>query len=334
MAVPATDLTRLNRNLIRKEGKMLDSAMIERLRDQVSSIVLKDLLSYCPPEWRLGLAKFYSASPEAKVRLQMRLRQGERVTFKLPHSTGLLDRVKIGGAFFSASEDPIRDAVNILADMIAVPRPVCWSGIFELDIQSPEHVEWRVCLHDGESEIEIQKGTDPLDQALAKMAGLGHQALRLENIEESQLNMLSLVGTLEKKLRGWKVSLLRSCCLILMKRRWLDPFFHSIHLCLMPGRAVVACTAIHSGNSDHRGVLERGDLSGTRPALHLGGRQEDQTVGGASVRGSVRTSGDAVGTGAGGDRSSRSRAGGVPAKKIGTACWRSDAPRFWTVPGF
>jgi hypothetical protein len=249
MAVPAADLTRLNRNLIRKEGKMLDSAMIERLRDQVSSIVLKDLLSYCPPEWRLGLAKFYSASPESRVRLQMRLRQGERVTFKLPHSTGLLDRVKIGGAFFSASEDPIRDAVNILADMIAVPRPVCWSGIFELDIQSPEHVEWRVCLHDGESEIEIQKGTDPLDQALAKMAGLGHQALRLENIEESQPNMLSLVGTLEKKLRGWKVSLLRSCCLILMKRRWLDPFFHSIHPCLMPGRAVVACTAIHSGNS-------------------------------------------------------------------------------------
>jgi hypothetical protein len=280
---------------------MIDSAMIERLRDQVSSIVLKDLLSYCPPEWRLGLAKFYSASPEAKVRLQMRLRQGERVTFKLPHSTGLLDRVKIGGAFFSASEDPIRDAVNILADMIAVPRPVCWSGIFELDIQSPEHVEWRVCLPDGESEIEIQKGTDPLDQALAKMAGLGHQALRLENIEEKVV-----VGS-------------------------LLPFDPPVL------DAGTRCRGLHSNPQwqlGHRGVLERGDLSGTRPALHLGGRQEDRPVGGVSVQGSVRTSGDAVGTGASGDRSSRSRAGEVLAKKIGTACWRSDAPRFWTVPGF
>jgi hypothetical protein len=250
MAVSAADLTRLSRNLIRKEGKMIDSAMIERLRDQVSSAVLMDLLSSCPPEWRLGLAKFYSASPELRARLQMRLRQGERVTFKLPHSTGLLDRVKIGGAFFSASEDPVQDAVNILADMMAAPRPVCWSGIFELDIQSPEHVRWRVL--DWEDEAEIQKGTDPLDQALAKMASLGYRAWRLENIEnieESQPNMLSLVGTLEKKLRGWKVSLLRSCCLILMKKGWLDPFFHSIHLCWMPGRAVVACAAIHSGNS-------------------------------------------------------------------------------------
>jgi hypothetical protein len=246
MAVLAADLTQLSRNLIRRESKMLDSAMIERLRDQVSSIVLKDLLSSCPPEWRLGLAKFYSASPELKARLQARLRQGERVTFKLPHSTGLLDRVKIGGAFFSASEDPVQDAVNILADMMAAPKPVCWSGIFELDIQSPEHVEWRVL--DWEDEAEIQKGTDPLDQALAKMASLGHRAWRLENIEESQPNMLSLVGALEKKLKGWKVSLLRSCCLILMKKRWLGPFFHSIHLCLMPKNTIVACTAVHSGN--------------------------------------------------------------------------------------
>jgi hypothetical protein len=130
--------------------------------------------------------------------------------------------------------------------MMAASRPVCWSGIFELDIQSPEHVEWRVL--DWEDEAEIQKGTDPLDQALAKMASLGHRAWRLENIEESQPNMLSLVGALEKKLKGWKVSLLRSCCLILMKKRWLGPFFHSIHLCLMPKNTIVACTAVHSGN--------------------------------------------------------------------------------------
>jgi hypothetical protein len=117
---------------------------------------------------------------------------------------------------------------------------------FELDIQSPEHLEWRVLAW--EDEAEIQKGTDPLNQALAKMAGLGQRAWRLENIEEGQPNMLSLVGTLEKKLRGWRASLLRSCCLILMKKRWLGPFFHSIHLCLMPKNTIVACTAIHSGN--------------------------------------------------------------------------------------
>jgi hypothetical protein len=249
MAVPAADLTRLNRNLIRKEGKMIDSAMIERLRAQVSSTVLRDPLSFYPPDWRPVLAQFYLTLPELMTRIQTSLRRGEKATFKLPHSIGLLDHFKIGGAFFSASEDPIQDAVNIMADMIAVPRPVCWNGIFELDIQSPEHVEWRVCLHDGESEIEIQKGTDPLDQAFAKMASLGHKAWRLENIEESQLNMLSLVGTLEKKLKGWEVNLLRSCCLILRKRRsWWDSLFYSIHLCLVPGRGVVACTASHNGD--------------------------------------------------------------------------------------
>jgi hypothetical protein len=241
MAVSAADLTRLSRNLIRKEGEM-----IERLRDQVSSIVLEDHLSSYPPDWRLGLAKFYSALPELKMRLQTRFRQGERLTFKLPHSIGFCDRVKIGGAFFSASEDPLQDVVNILADMMAVPRPVCWGGIFELDIRSPEHVEWRVL--DWEDETEIRKGTDPLDRALAKMASPGHQAWQPENIEESQFSMLSLVGDLEKKLKGWRVSLLRSCCLILMKKQWLDPFFHSIHLCLMPKHVIVACTAIHSGN--------------------------------------------------------------------------------------
>ena len=229
---------------------MIGSEMIERLRDKACSIILEDHLSSYPADWRFGLAKFHSALPELKMRLQTRLRQGEQLTFKLPHSTGRLDLVKIGGAFFSASEDPIQDVANILADMMAAPRPFCWSGIFELDIQSPERVRWRVLALEDES--EIQKGTDPLDRALAKMASLGCRAWRLENIEnieESQPNMLSLVGTLEKKLRGWKVSLLRSCCLILMKRRWLGPFFHSIHLCWMPGRAVVACTAIHSGNS-------------------------------------------------------------------------------------
>jgi hypothetical protein len=226
---------------------MVDSAMIKRLRDQVSSTVLKDPLSYYPPDWRPVLAQFYPTLPELKMRIQTRLRQGEQVTFKLPHSVSFLDRVKIGGAFFSASEDPIQDAVNILADMIAVPRPVCWGGIFELDIRSPEHVEWRVLAREGEA--EIQKGTDPLDQALAKMVSLGHQAWQLESIEESQLNMLSFVGTLEKKLKGWKVGLLRSCCLILMKRRgWLDHLFYSIHPFLVPGRAVMACTAIHDGD--------------------------------------------------------------------------------------
>jgi len=226
---------------------MIDSAMIERLRAQVSSTVLKDPLSRYPPDWRPVLAQFYLTLPELKMRIQTRLRQGEQVTFDLPHSVGFTDRVKIGGAFFSASEDPIQDAVNILADMIAVPRPVCWGGIFELDIQSPERVAWRVL--DWEDEAEIQKGTDPLDQALAKMASLGHKAWRLENIEESQPNMLSLVGALEKKLKGWKVSLLRSCCLTLMKRRgWLDRLFYSIHPFLVPGRAIMACTAIHDGD--------------------------------------------------------------------------------------
>jgi hypothetical protein len=33
-----------------------------------------------------------------------------------------------------------------------------------------------------------------------------------------------------------------------MKRRWWGRLFYSIHLCLMPGHTVVACTAIHSGN--------------------------------------------------------------------------------------
>lgn len=195
---------------------MIDPEMDKRLRVQVFSAALKGL---------------YLRD------LETRLRQGERVPFYLPHSSGPDDKVEIGGAFFSASENPIRDVENILVDLMAIARPFCQGWIFELDIQSLERVEWRA--RDWSDESEIRGGPEPLDQALARMSRLGHE-------EEQPESLLPLVGILEEKLPDWEVSLLRSCCLSLRKIRE-GRLFYAIDLSLAPGRAVVASTSIRSG---------------------------------------------------------------------------------------
>jgi hypothetical protein len=196
---------------------MIDPEMSERLRTQVFSTVLEG---------------FYLRD------LATRLRQGELVPFYLPHSSGPDDKVEIGGAFFSASKDPIRDVENILADLMAIARPFCQGWLFELNIQSLEHVEWRA--RDWLDKTEIRGGPEPLDQALAKMSRLGHKEEQLES-------MLPFVEILGETLPDWEVSLLRSCCLSLRKSRE-DRLFYAIDLSLAPGRAVLASTSIRSGD--------------------------------------------------------------------------------------
>jgi hypothetical protein len=101
---------------------MIDPEMSERLRTQAFVTALKG---------------FYLRD------LETRLRQGERVPFYLPHSSGPDDRVEIGGTFFSAAKNPIREVEDILAALMAAARPFCEGWIFELDIRSLERVEWR-----------------------------------------------------------------------------------------------------------------------------------------------------------------------------------------------
>jgi hypothetical protein len=168
--------------------------------------------------------------------LETSLRQGGRACFYLPHSSGLDDKVEIGGAFFSAAKRPIRGIAKILARLMATARPFCQAGIFELDIKSLNDVSWRV--KDWSEEYEIQGGPEPFKQALAKMPCLGHE-------EKQPQSMLSLVGILEEKLPDWEVSLLRSCCLSLRKKRE-DRLFYAIDLSLAPKDAVLASTSIRT----------------------------------------------------------------------------------------
>jgi hypothetical protein len=206
--------------LIEVEGEMIDPEMRERLRTQV----------FC-----IALNAFYWLD------LETRLRQGKRVSFYLPHSSGPDDKVEIGGAFFSASQNPVREVEKILVDLMATARPFCEGWIFGLDIRSLERVEWRA--RDWSDEYKIQGGPEPLDQALAKMSRLGRE-------EERPESMLSLVGILEEELPDWEVTLLRSCCLSLRKMRE-DRLFYAIDLSLAPEGAVLASTSIrtsiHSG---------------------------------------------------------------------------------------
>jgi hypothetical protein len=192
---------------------------------------------------RLRIQVFVNALKGFYLRdLETRLRQGELVPFYLSHSSGPDDKVEIGGAFFSASKNPIRDVEDILVDLEAIARPFCQGWIFELGIQSLERVEWRA--RDWSDKSEIRGGPEPLDQALAKMSRLGHE-------EEQPESLLPLVGILEEKLPDWEVSLLRSCCLSLRKKRE-DRLSYAIDLSLAPGRAVLASTSIrtsiHSGD--------------------------------------------------------------------------------------
>jgi hypothetical protein len=196
---------------------MIDPKMSERLRTQVFSTVLKG---------------FYLRD------LATRLRQGELVTFYLPHSSGPDDRVEIGGAFFSASEDPIRDVGNILADLMAIARPFCQGWIFELNIQSPEHVKWR--MSDWSDKVEIQGGPEPLDQALARMFRLGRE-------EEQLKSMLDFIGALEEELPDWEVSLLRSCCMSLRKKLE-GHLFYAIDLSMAAKLTVLAFTSIRKSD--------------------------------------------------------------------------------------
>ncbi len=203
--------------LVEREGEMIDHEMSNRLRIQVFVNALKG---------------FYLRD------LGARLRQGELVPFYLPHSSGPDDKVEIGGAFFSASKNPIRDVEDILVDLVAIARPFCQGWIFELNIQGLEHVEWRA--RDWSDKNEIRGGPEPLDQALAKMSRLGHE-------EEQPESLLPLVGILEEKLPAdWEVSFFRSCCLSLRKKRE-DRLYYAIDLSLAPERAVLASTSIHSG---------------------------------------------------------------------------------------
>jgi hypothetical protein len=198
---------------------MTNPGMRERLRDQVTALN--------------GFR-----SQEQLQDLEKRLRQGEPVSFYLPHSSGPDDKVEIGGGFFSASENPIQDVENILVDLMAIARPFCQGWIFKLDIQSPKHVEWRVS--DWLDKVKIQGGPEPLDQALARMSSLGHKGEQLES-------MLDFTGVLEEKLSDWEVSLLRSCCLRLRKRR-KDRLFYVIDLSLATGHAVLASTSIRTSD--------------------------------------------------------------------------------------
>jgi hypothetical protein len=200
---------------LKREGEMIDPEMSERLRTQVFVTALKG---------------FYLRD------LETRLRQGERVPFYLPHSSGLDDKAEIGGAFFSAAENPIREVESVLAALMATARPFCEGWIFELDIQSPERVEWRA--RDWSDKREIRGGPEPLDQALDKMSRLGRE-------EERPESLLSLVGILEEELPDWEVSLLRSCCLSLRKKRE-DRLFYAIDLSLVPEDAVLASTSIRT----------------------------------------------------------------------------------------
>jgi hypothetical protein len=168
--------------LIEVEGEMIDPEMSGRLRTQV----------FC-----IALNAFYWLD------LETRLRQGKRVPFYLPHSSGPDDKVEIGGAFFSAAKNPTREVENILVALMATARPFCQGWTFELDVWSLERVEWRA--RDWSDEYKIQGGPEPLDQALAKMSRMGRE-------EERPESMLSLVGILEEKLPDWEVTLLRSCC--------------------------------------------------------------------------------------------------------------------------
>jgi hypothetical protein len=204
---------------------MIDPEMSERLRTQVFATALKG---------------FYLRD------LETRLRQGERVPFYLPHSSGSDDRVEIGGAFFSAAKNPIREVESILADLMATARPFCEGWIFELDIQSPERVVWRA--RDRSDKGEIQGGPEPLDQALAKMSRLGREKERLES-------MLPLVEILEEKLPDWEVGLIRSCCLGLRKA-WED-IFCAIDLSLALD-AVLASTSIRASIHSVGKIVKRG----------------------------------------------------------------------------
>jgi hypothetical protein len=184
--------------------------------------------------------------------LEKRLRQGERVTFYLPHSSGPDDKVEIGGGFFSASENPIQDVENILADLMAIARPFCQGWIFELNIQSSGQVEWHAS--DWSNKVKIQGGPEPLDQALARMSSLGHKGEQLESmldfigdLEKKLLDLEKKQLDLEEKLTGWEVSLLRSCCLRLRKER-KDRLFYAIDLSLATGRAVLASTSIRTSD--------------------------------------------------------------------------------------
>jgi hypothetical protein len=206
---------------------MIDPEMSKRLRAQAFVTALKG---------------FYLRD------LETRLRQGERVPFYLPHSSGPDDRVEIGGTFFSAAKNPIREVEDILAALMAAARPFCEGWIFELDIQSPERVGWRA--RDWSDKGEIRGGPEPLDQALAKMSRLGREEGHEESHEEGRKekrpkSMLHLVGILEEKLPDWEVSLLRSCCLSLRKIRE-DRLFYAIDLSLAPEDAVLASTSIRT----------------------------------------------------------------------------------------
>jgi len=206
---------------------MISLAIGRRLYSQVFSIILKH------PFLR-GLEKS--------------LRQGERECFYLPHSSGLDEKIEVGGAFFSETKNPIQGIAKILARLMAIPRPFCWDGIFELDIQSPNDVSWRV--KDWSEEREIQGGPEPFKQALAKMSCLGQE-------EEQPQSMLSIVGILEEKLPDWEVSLLRSCCLSLRKRRE-DRLFYAIDLSLAPEDTVLASTSIRTSISSGGKIIAEG----------------------------------------------------------------------------
>jgi hypothetical protein len=185
---------------------------------------------------RLGVQVFSTALKGFYLRhLETRLRQGERVPFYLPHSSGHDDKVEIGGAFFSEAKNPIREVESILAALMATARPFCEGWIFELDIQSPERVGWRA--RDWSDKRKIQGGPEPLDQALAKMSLLGREKERPES-------MLPLVGALEEKLPDWEVGFIRSCCLSLRKTR--GDIFCAIDLSLAPEDAVLASISIRA----------------------------------------------------------------------------------------
>jgi hypothetical protein len=205
---------------------MIDPEMRERLGVQVFSTALK---GFCLRD------------------LETRLRQGERVPFYLPHSSGPDDKVEIGGTFFSAAENPIREVEGILAALMATARPFCEGWIFELDVQSSERVEWRA--RDW-SDKEIRGGPEPLDQALAKMSRLGRE-------EERPESLLPLVGILEEKLPDWEVTLLRSCCLSLRKERE-DRLFYAIDLSLAPEDTVLASTSIRTSIQSGGKIIAEG----------------------------------------------------------------------------
>jgi len=220
--------------LIEREGEMIDPEMSGRLGVQVFSAALK---GFHPRD------------------LATRLRQGERVPFYLPHSSGPDDKVEIGGAFFAEAESPIREVESILAALMATARPFCEGWVFELDVRSPERVAWRA--RDWSDKREIRGGPEPLDQALAKMSRLGREEGHEEGRKEKRpKSMLPLVGILEERLPDWEVSFLRSCCLSLRKRR--EDIVCAIDLSLVPEDAVLASASVRASTNSVGKIVKRG----------------------------------------------------------------------------